>query len=116
MRSRTGLYIAGPMTGIKDSNIPAFRAAEKHLREIGWDEIYNPADNEVPEGESWINYIYMGLDMLLKCDKVYMLRDWEKSKGARLEHEVATTLKMLISYEESDPFVKPYVVEWENGE
>ena len=41
------IYIAGPMTGIKDFNFPAFFEAEKQLNKLGH-EVYNPAHNDGP--------------------------------------------------------------------
>jgi hypothetical protein len=41
----TTLYIAGPMTGIPDSNYPAFNQAEIELRAAGYD-VLNPVASE----------------------------------------------------------------------
>ena len=38
------IYIAGPMTGLPDSNYPAFHAAEARLQALGH-EPHNPARN-----------------------------------------------------------------------
>lgn len=41
------------------------------------------------------------IELLLSCDGIYMLKGWEKSKGAKLEHEIATALKIKMMYEEA---------------
>lgn len=33
------------------------------------------------------------------CDAIYMLKDWEESKGAKMEHEKAKELRLEIIYE-----------------
>jgi hypothetical protein len=42
-------YVAGPMTGIKDFNYPAFNAVAEDLRAQGY-EVENPADHGIVEG------------------------------------------------------------------
>ena len=42
------------------------------------------------------------IPILLGCDAVYMLKDWQKSKGAVLEHTLALNLNMRILYEEDE--------------
>ena len=40
------------------------------------------------------------MKMLLECDFIYMLRGWEMSKGAKLEHDVATSCGLkVLDYE-----------------
>jgi len=41
-----------------------------------------------------------GLEMLSRCDKVLMMRGWEKSAGSVVEHKVAQDLGIPIIYEE----------------
>ena len=36
---------------------------------------------------------------LLQCNAIYMLQGWEDSKGARIEHYIATEIGMPIMYE-----------------
>lgn len=96
MKDKT--YIAGPMTGLPDSNYPAFHEAEARLKERGV-VVENPAWNVLPDGEHWIQYMYMGLKQLLDCNSIYMLKGWENSKGARIEFELACNLKMNVEFQ-----------------
>lgn len=80
------VYISGPMTGIKDFNMPAFIKAANDIR-IELDTPVLP----VPfvEGKSYQEYLRDDLKILLDCDAIYMLDGWQESKGAKLEHMVA---------------------------
>ena len=44
----------------------------------------------------------MGLCQLMQCDAIYMLKGYEKSKGARLELAYATTVGMDAYGEETE--------------
>ena len=100
------LYLAGPMSGYKDHNYPAFHAAAARLRAAGH-QVINPAElnpeNEGMQGITpkpiWRNSMKRDLPQLLTCDAVAVLPDWEKSRGARLEVFVAATLGMTIFLE-----------------
>ena len=103
------IYIAGPMTGIKDWNFPAFFKAENELKELGY-EVINPAHNDgetieealasagSPErpNHSWASYMRRDLPNVLAVDALCVLPDWQRSKGARLEVQVAEALGLPI--------------------
>lgn len=83
-------YIAGPMTGYVELNYPLFHSVAERLRAIGF-EVVSPAElNPIttPYREAMINDILA----LVQCDHIVMLDGWEKSKGASLEHHIATVL------------------------
>lgn len=92
----TRIYIAGPCTGLPELNYPAFHAAAKGLRDLGY-AVENPAENPVPPCESWEAYMRMALAQLVRCDEIHMLRGWSKSRGAKIEHQLAIDLGMLVS-------------------
>lgn len=111
------VYISGPMTGLPESNHPAFYAAEeqfafyaaeeqlkkcghktvnpaviaKHLREIAF--FY-----EDPE-PSWLDYMAADLHVLPRCDGIYMLRGWWRSRGARIEFVLALMMRKKIRFQ-----------------
>lgn len=92
----TRLYIAGPMTGLPESNYPAFRAAAEELSAIGYD-IEDPSTNENPTPDDYHGWLRAGLAQLIRCDGVALLHGWEASGGARLEVNVAATLGMRVA-------------------
>jgi hypothetical protein len=122
------LYLAGPMTGYKDFNFPAFMAAAKMLREMGH-EVFNPAENDLErDGELAEAYTKSetgdvaeaeakGFDkrVAIKADLSYiidqaegiaLLPGWERSKGANAEFWTAQFLGLevltLVPAEQAD--------------
>lgn len=81
------VYISGPMTGIADANRPAFRAAEKRLKEAYGCTVLNPADQ--PDGLPYCRYMITALQMLNKASAVVMLPGFPASAGATFEYQCA---------------------------
>jgi nucleoside 2-deoxyribosyltransferase len=92
------IYIAGPMTGIKKHNIPAFKKAERKFKNKGY-VVLNPAC--LPESSEITKEQYIDIDlaMVRSSDVIYMLRGWKDSKGAFLEHAYALYLCLKIIYQ-----------------
>jgi hypothetical protein len=93
------VYISGPITGIKDNNRVNFMHAEYRLKDLGY-EVVNPLiiAKDMPNNSNWIDYMKVDIKALMDCDAIYMLKGWEKSKGATLEREIA--LKLEYTYME----------------
>lgn len=105
------LYLAGPMTGIKDFNFPAFDAATAQLREAGH-HVFNPADNDRENGYDGISEhgnpdeaFIKGFDLrtALKqdlswiCDHaegLALLPGWGDSRGAKAEVALSHALRI----------------------
>lgn len=93
-------YIAGPMTLFKeqDWNRAAFADMAKRLRDAGIDTI-NPHElHDADENVPWHHYMRRDLTELMKCTRVVLLPDWDRSRGARLEYNVATALGMHVIF------------------
>lgn len=60
----TRLYLAGPMTGMPDSNYPAFHHAADQLRDMGY-LVENPAECSLPENSSWHDFMRSGVRQLI---------------------------------------------------
>ena len=83
------------MTGLPEHNFPAFMAAEETLAASGF-VVLNPARNELPADASWADCMRKDIAMLLEADELHLLPGWLKSKGARLEAEIALALGMGV--------------------
>jgi len=92
------IYIAGPMSGIVDFNYPAFDLAETMLQASNRDaEIINPANNfNRSQTRTKSEYLRAAIRQVLDVDAMYMLPYWQESRGARLEHEIASVLGLPI--------------------
>lgn len=85
------IYIAGKITGNPNYK-EQFKAAEDRLSKLGY-AVVNPV---MEEGCPYRHYINVGLRKLGHCDAIYLLRNWRRSKGARLERKYAKTVGMKI--------------------
>lgn len=93
---RNVLYIAGPMTGYPEFNLPAFASATTRLTAAGYHAV-NPGRHGVDPAMTWTDYVRRGLSELVNlCDGVALMDGWEASRGATLEYTVARALGMRI--------------------
>ena len=89
-------YISGRMAGLPEMNYPAFHGAARKLKGLGH-KCLNPA--EVDGGDTsktWEYYINKSLVMMLRCNKVMLLKDWHLSRGACFEVYCAVVMKMPL--------------------
>lgn len=97
------VYIAGPMTGLPDSNYAAFHAAALQLRRQGY-EVESPAENEQPDcGGTWLGWMRLGIAQLAQCDAICLLPGWKESRGAQVEYQLARGLGLWVMYPPKAP-------------
>ena len=89
------IYIAGKISGLENYR-EVFEKAEDKLLTEG-NEVMNPA--VLGEGFDYKAYMPICLAMLEACDTVFMLKNWEDSKGAKVEHEYAKIQGKKIVYQ-----------------
>ena len=101
LKEKIRIYIAGPMRNYKDENSPAFFDAEKHLTQKNIYEVLNPAqmDKEAGYVLSLKEAMQRDLEAVFTADSMYMLRGWERSDGAKVEHALALYLVLYILYQ-----------------
>lgn len=114
------LYLAGPMTGYKDFNFPAFHSAAAELRAQGH-EVFNPAEKDIEnagteeifKGEGNVDVLVkkggptlrecLALDLVWICEHaegIALMQGWEKSKGANAENATAIALGLKRMFQD----------------
>lgn len=98
------IYISGPISHIRQS-VVNFQKAEFDLEARGY-ETYNPFSIRLPDTEEekkeydkigeWAWYMRRCVPELVNCDAVLLLPNWQESRGAKFEKEVAETLKIKV--------------------
>ena len=91
-------YVAGKVTGLpKDKVKSKFNAIASQLRSMGY-HVERPiaiADNDPT---TWGESMRSDIKKMLECDELHMLPDWQESKGALLERDIALRLGMHVVY------------------
>lgn len=103
------VYIAGPMSGLPNFNFDAFDRAAEMLRARGV-QVCNPAvhgrewlalhHGEEPNESQYLEILAECSERVRHCDKIYLLKGWQNSRGAKHELELALIRKMQIEVEE----------------
>ena len=97
------IYISGK---ISDTNLTEtrkrFAAVAKAMKRLGYEPV-NPLENGLSEHDTWEAHIAKDIADLLQCKAIYMLQDWQDSKGARIEYYIAAEIGMPITYEIEQP-------------
>jgi hypothetical protein len=96
------IYIAGPMSGLPGLNFAAFHAEAARLRAQGL-QVVNPAEINPDIGAKWEDCMRADIAQLVTCDGIHLLGGWEKSRGATLEHHIASALGMAVSFSPAAP-------------
>lgn len=109
---RQRVYLSGPISGYDyDERRITFGLWDTAMRAHGFEPV-NPMQNGVPKDAPSEEHMRADLKMLLKCDCIMMLEGWERSLGARVEHEVALSCGMRVM-NESDPSMSNF---WRTSE
>ena len=59
----------------------------------------NPMKLEHLHAKNWEDYMAEDLKELLKCDGIYLMKNWGSSRGARCEYALAKELGLIIIFE-----------------
>ena len=94
------IYISGKITGqdLNEARLK-FEAAEKRIQQEGGCAVNPMAMIEVEEGKTWEQYMREAIRIMTECTEILMLEDWNESRGAKIEHAIAKTLKYKIRYQ-----------------
>lgn len=91
------IYVAGPMTGLIDYNFPKFFEISEKLMSFGWN-VVNPAQiaNNFGGQDAFLNDKNVETQVLAEqarqlkdCNAILLLDGWTKSKGSKIELQIA---------------------------
>jgi hypothetical protein len=104
------IYVSGPIAGRPEANRPMFEEYAHLVRMAGGDPVLPhdispehsgacPTDPlRGADGHSWSCHLRADIVQMLGCDGVVMMPGWERSHGARQEHNTAAACGMPIHY------------------
>ena len=91
------IYISGPISGLPDNNRRAFDIMAAELRGRGCD-VFSPVENGLPSDAPWSDHMRRDIKALMDCQSICMIAGWSKSKGARLEFDIARRIGMEVIF------------------
>lgn len=106
-------YISGQISGLPyDEVVAKFANAEAKLQAQGYETV-NPLNNGIPINAPWEIHVAMDVVLLMGCDTIYLLPDWQQSKGSTLEKSFAELTGKTMIYEEvpAFPLIKQAIAE-----
>ena len=92
------IYISGKVSGIENEAHELFAKAELWLKSFGY-SVVNPMTLTHQHDKSWHSYMKEDVKALCECDEIFMLTNWNDSKGAIIEHTIAMYLGIKVSYQ-----------------
>ena len=103
------IYVAGKYSADSEwgmwQNIQHASEVARRLWLEGW-AVICPHRNTMFFGSNsdsdWDLWLNGDLEMVSRCDAIYMLDNWKESKGARVELEQAEKFRLEVYYEETD--------------
>lgn len=91
------VYISGRITGI-DNFEQLFAKAEAQLKQQGFETV-NPVTLPHNHDKTWHQYMREDIKALCDCDIIFMLNNFNDSRGAKIELELAVNLGMDVIYQ-----------------
>lgn len=106
------VYVSGPMTGLTkekyrenfiraSQDAVAFVKHMEHPKEVDVLVVDPSAKIGVVDGLTYADCLYIDVAFIQRCNYIYLMKGWEKSKGARFERHYAEIMGVPILYEES---------------
>lgn len=106
------VMLSQPMNGKSEVEIKAIREkAIKTLEGKGYEVINTYFDDEWISPQSMdkngiiqvpVFFIAKSLEAMSKCHAVYFCKGWERARGCRVEHQIATTYGLQMIYEKEE--------------
>jgi hypothetical protein len=93
------VYISGKITGLERSEAAAIFNDAEQIIKLGGNTPANPMIMIKQRDDfTWEHHMKEAIQLMLACDAIIMLPNWPQSRGAKIEHSIAKTLRIPISY------------------
>lgn len=100
MPKKEVVFISGPYRGDVKKNIAHARAASVRLWKAGFVPLCPHLNSANMDGECPDEVFLEGdLELLRRCDSIYMLEGWHRSSGSKAEWDESVTRRMMHYYE-----------------
>ena len=104
------IYISGAITGHDEEVVLSkFGKAFWALKEKGH-SLMSPDSLVNFKGFEHEDYMHICYAMIDVCDAIYMLKDWQTSRGARMELQYAADYQKQIFYEDEETREKNFPI------
>lgn len=105
------VYLSGPISGfLLEGRICTFRHVAEMVEKWGHNAV-NPFENGLPHDAEYQDHMRADLKMLLECDAILMLPDWQQSAGAQLELRVAISCGLELREVKVDWDTDEYMIQ-----
>jgi len=89
-------YISGKITGLSIEDARKnFEQGKSAVEKLGFIPV-SPMDLPHNHDQTWESYMKEDLTALLECQAIYTLPNWEDSRGAKIEVELAKQLGIHV--------------------
>lgn len=95
---REKIYISLPISGREKEARQKADSIKSSLSRLGY-EVVNPFDVYAGENPDYMDYLASDLIALSTCDRIFMCRGWQTSKGCRLEKSFAEIYGKKVLFE-----------------
>lgn len=90
------IYIAGKVTGLERSVVEKnFNTLKEYFTQKGFD-VVSPIDIVTDPATEWKTAMKICIAALMDCDFIYMMNNSLRSRGARLELQIASAMGLSI--------------------
>lgn len=105
------VYLSGQITGKKNYK-GLFLFAERIAKSCDVSRVFNPA-RQIPTNLDYWSAMRRCISALVECDTIVMLPGWEKSRGAKMEYDIAVFCGIDVCDFEKNPVVKSFYCDLE---
>lgn len=100
IQPRLKCYISGPISGRPTAEYLAhFEQGCHEARQLGMLPV-NPCElPHASHNQTWEAFMKLDIEALLHCDAIFMLHDWQASRGACIEYALAKELGLKVIHQ-----------------